>query len=518
VITPELRVRVIDWIAADPHDGDRAELLELLDRDDVGALAARFSGPLTFGTAGLRGPLRAGERGMNLAVVRRTTAGVARWVLDQGGTSVVVGYDARHRSREFAHDAAATLAGAGLAVHLADRPWPTPLTAYAVQWCDADAGVQVTASHNPAADNGYKVYDRTGAQIIPPDDARILAAITAQPAANAIAQRDVTPNLGADVIDAYAAMAMCVVGRTTPRTVRIVYTPLHGVGGAFMSGLFAAAGFHDVHLVESQFEPDPTFGGLAFPNPEEPGVLDAALDVARTVGAGIVIANDPDADRLALCVESPVHGWRPLTGDEIGLLLGDELMARRAGPVARSSVSSQGLDAAATARGQTCVVTSTGFKWLSRAADRLDAPLVFAYEEALGYAVSTAVRDKDGLTAALIAAECASIRAPLAALATIAHRDGQFVTSQWSVRFEDPDACSRILGAESGLDAGLITIESPEGRVLLRASGTEPKLKCYFEVWRRLATATAEEYERVRDDGLAACARMQVALASRLGI
>ncbi len=536
MIDAALRGQVERWILGDPHAGDRTELQALLDAGDAAAaadLAERWSGPLEFGTAGLRGPLRAGPRGMNLATVRRTTAGLAAWLVaaqrskpgstDVGGGTVVVGYDARRRSREFALDAAATLAAAGLGVRLADRPWPTPCTAYAVRWCRADAGVQVTASHNPAGDNGYKVYDATGAQIIPPDDGAIARAIDLQPDANAIPTTAVAPNLGDDLIDAYCAMALRVIARSSARTLRIVYTPLHGVGGTTMARLFAAAGFDDVHRVESQFAPDGAFPGLPFPNPEEPGVLDAAIALAREVGAAIVVANDPDADRLAICVDSPTHGWRMLSGDELGVALGDHLLDDASGArvVARSRVSSSGLDAVAAAHGAECVVTATGFKWLARAADDREGSLAFAYEEALGYAVSDQVRDKDGMTAALVAADAAARMPLLDRLAAIAHRDGCHVTTQWAPRFEGPDGHAAMAAAIERLGsapADPIDVALPGGRALIRRSGTEPKLKCYFEVVLDLAEPTVEAYERVRRAGLSACERMRVDLARRLGL
>lgn len=573
MIDAALRAQVDAWIAADPDAHDRAELSDLLARGAGADLAERFAGPLRFGTAGLRAPLRAGPNGMNLAVVRRTTAGLADWVRARGGSRVVVGYDARRHSREFAHDAAATLAGAGLVPLLSDRPWPTPITAFAVRHLGADAGIQVTASHNPAADNGYKVYDGFGVQIVGPDDERIAAAIAAAPGASDIVTGVVAPSLGDDLVAEYRAVARRVVAANGPRALRIVYTPLCGVGGAIMVRLFADCGFDDVRVVHEQFAPDPSFPGLPFPNPEEPGVLDAAIALARRIDADVVIANDPDADRLAVCVDSPLAGWRMLSGDELGVLLAGHVMRHdaddsdadtdtdadradgRGRVVARSVVSSRWLD-----RLFPTVVTLTGFKWIARAGTS-GAPWGFGYEEALGYAVSGAVRDKDGLTAALVAAElAASVRESGGLLAELdRHSRGlASATSQRSARFAGAGAATAMQSAidrlstspppalgryeiasvrdyrdrpsGSGRDAlpatDLVELLCVAGhRVMVRPSGTEPKLKCYIEAVGSSAVAagapdppSAERYERTRAELLAVCDELATALALHLGL
>lgn len=522
-----LRAEVAAWIADDPHAGDRAELADLLAADDLTELRDRFAAPLAFGTAGLRGPLRAGPNGMNLAVVRRTTAGLSTWVRAAGRDGgVVVGYDARRRSQELAHDAAATLAGAGLVVHLADRPWPTPVTAFAVAHLGAAAGIQVTASHNPAGDNGYKVYDHTGAQIVAPDDTTIADAIRAQPGAATIATAPVAPTLGDAMVGAYATAALGVLGGLSERRdVRIVYTPLYGVGGALMLDLFAAAGFDDVHPVAAELAPDSGFGGLPFPNPEEVGVLDGALALAAAVDADLLVANDPDADRLAIGVRSPVEGWRRLSGDELGLWLADLVLDATAGDdapqrvVARSRVSATALDRLAARRGVECAVTPTGFKWLSRVVDGRAGRLVFAYEEALGYAVSPIVRDKDGLTAALVAAAGAATEPPLTRLARIGVLDGVSVTTQWAPRFEGPGALERMHAAMARLGAGdPIVVEVGGGVVQVRPSGTEPKLKCYIEVVVTPADDSVAAYEAARRSGLEQAATIQAEIAARLAL
>jgi phosphomannomutase len=524
VIDAGLAAAAQRWIEADPHDGDRAELTALVRAatTDVSAahdLAARFVGPLTFGTAGLRGPLRAGPNGMNLAVVRRTTAGVATWLRAAARDGVVIGFDARHRSREFAEEAAGVLAAGGLRVCLADRSWPTPLTAFAVRHLDAGAGIQITASHNPASDNGYKVYDHTGTQIIPPDDARIAAEIEAQPAARDIEVMPVTATVGDAIVERYLDLAATVGSATTRRDVRIVYTPLCGVGGEVMTRLFARVGFDDVHVVDSQASPDPMFPGLPFPNPEEPGVLDAAIELGVEVDADLVIANDPDADRLAVCVPHPSGQWRMLSGDELGLVLGEALMRATRGIVARTAVSSPALDAVAARFGSESVVTPTGFKWLSRAADGRDTPLVFAYEEALGYLVNPRVRDKDGMTAAIVAAACAAEEPLLARLARIASIDGAWVTAQWAPRFEGADGLRRMRDVVNSLgDGDPVVVELEAGHALVRPSGTEPKLKCYFRTRVDLDDDDVATYERARETGLQRCEAMRIQLAPRLGL
>jgi phosphomannomutase len=500
---------------------------------------------------------------MNLAVVRRTTAGVADWLARTGvaGRGVVVGHDARRRSREFAHDAAATLSARGIQVHLAAAAWPTPFTAYAVRTLGAGAGVQITASHNPAGDNGYKVYDASGAQIVAPDDERIADAIDRQPAAADIATIPMEPTLGRDVAEQYEAMALGVIRAPRPAArssterggLRIVYTALHGVAGEHVLRLLERAGFQDVHPVAEQLAPNATFPGLPFPNPEEPGVLDAAYALASARDAHVIAANDPDGDRLAVAVPVPHGGWRMLSGDELGVLLGVACIRGTTGAiVARSVVSARWLDRVVAPYGATTRVTLTGFKWLARAGDADGRALTYAYEEALGYAVTPEVRDKDGITALLcIAGVAADARSRgktlLDLLAEIAIDHGVVATRQWAPRFDGPQAMetmeqaiARLLvnppaefagGARTALvdhrtGAGglppspLVEIEFGDSRILVRPSGTEPKLKCYFEVHGPLppGDVAAAAYESARADLLAACERAQTELAASLGL
>ncbi len=366
---------------------------------------------MTFGTAGLRGPLRAGPNGMNRAVVRRAAAGLADWLTGAGHqpAAVVIGYDGRHQSREFAEDSAAILTAAGHQATVLPRMLPTPLLAFAVRRLGAALGVMVTASHNPPRDNGYKVYVGDGAQIVSPTDAEIEAAISAVGPAREIA---LDPNfVTADeaIVEDYVAAIAALVG-PGPREISIVHTAMHGVGTSVIEPVFRTAGFPLLQTVSRQAEPDPDFPTVAFPNPEEPGALDLALAQARASQAQLVIANDPDADRCAVAVPDEHGTWRQLTGNEVGVLLADALLAKGVhGTYATTIVSSTMLRAVAARHGVGYAETLTGFKWISRAAP----DLVFGYEEALGYAVAPdLVRDKDGISAALLIAELAARYTP----------------------------------------------------------------------------------------------------------
>ena len=377
------------WAAADLHDGDRAEIGALVSAGDVAELARRFTGPLTFGTAGLRGPLRAGPAGMNAAVVARAAAGLGAWLTAQGhaGRGVVIGYDARHRSDEFAQLSAAVLSGAGFAVQVLPRPLPTPVLSFAVRHLGAVAGVMVTASHNPPQDNGYKVYLADGAQLVPPADREIEAAIAATGPARELPLSDDWLTLGDDVETDYVAAVLDALqpGRVAladRQRLRIAYTAMHGVGSDTTRRVFEAAGFAPLHAVAQQDRPDPDFPTVAFPNPEEPGAVDLLVDRAVQVDAHVAIAEDPDADRCSV-----VSGDRQLTGDEVGTLLADWLLRRGVrGTYACSLVSGSLVGVLAGAHGMPFEQTPTGFKWIIRAGSAA-APLVFGYEEALGYAV-----------------------------------------------------------------------------------------------------------------------------------
>jgi phosphomannomutase len=466
---------------------------------------------LRFGTAGLRGPLREGSDGMNVTTVSRATAGIVAWLRDRclGGGAVVVGRDARHGSAEFATATAEIFAAAGFPVTLLPRPLPTPVVAYAVRELGAVAGVQITASHNPATDNGYKVYLDGGSQLIAPADAEIERCIEA--VAEPIDRVPVVP-ADDDVVQRYirrvAEIPSWIGGPGERAGIRIALTPLHGVGGDLAVEALRAAGFPDVHVVEEQFAPDPDFPTVAFPNPEEPGAADLLLATAARVGADVAIALDPDADRCAVGVPRPDGTWRMLRGDETGVLLGDCVL--RTAPddalVATTIVSSRLLSKLAPARGGRYAETLTGFKWLARAGDGL----VYAYEEAIGHCVDpAAVRDKDGISAAVLVADLvarlkAAGRGLNDELDDYAVEFGLHAGDQVSLRLGSAtDAAAVVerlradppreiagepveytdqLRVRGRMRTDALIFEGVSSRVVVRPSGTEPKLKCYLEV------------------------------------
>jgi phosphomannomutase len=473
--------------------------------------------PLTFGTAGLRGPMRDGPDGMNVETVTRASWAVAKVLKDHaaraanggslGGSTVVVGRDARHQSDDFALATAEVLAAEGFSVVLLPDPAPTPVVAFAVRHLRAVAGVQITASHNPPADNGYKVYLDGGLQIVPPSDRDIESAMASAP--TDIARAEVSP-ADTELVHDYVRRAATV--RRTTGDVRVALTPMHGVGGEVALHVLSEAGITDVHTVAEQFAPDPDFPTVAFPNPEEPGAIDLLLALAAKVDAEVAIALDPDADRCAVAVPTPT-GWRMLTGDETGWLLGDYVLSQTeagdvmaASVVASTVVSSRMLAAIAASHGARHVETLTGFKWLARAdAELPGATLVYAYEEAIGHCVDpAAVSDKDGISAAVLVCDLVVAlrhdgRTLLDALDTLARAHGVHTTTAVSVpadstvmarlRAEPP----RLVGGEpvevidllerrgqQRTDALIYTGERV--RVAIRPSGTEPKIKAYLEI------------------------------------
>ncbi|PZS13257.1 MAG: phosphomannomutase [Pseudonocardiales bacterium] len=525
MIAGELRAQVQAWIDDEVDPAAATELLTLLaatgdlpvtqappsaqrrkiDAEQAGAeLADRFSGPLMFGTAGLRGPLRAGPNGMNRAVVRRAAAGLAAWLIAQGraGAPVVVGYDGRHGSHAFAEDSAAIFAAAGFDTRLLPRLLPTPLVAFAVRHLGAAAGVMVTASHNPPQDNGYKVYAGDGAQIVPPTDTEIESAIqSVGPTQEILLAPQGFSVLDESIVEAYVGAVAALAG-DGPRSVRIVHTALHGVGTEVVRRVFAAAGFAPLLAVAQQEQPDADFPTVAFPNPEEPGALDLAFALARAEQADVIIANDPDADRCAIATPLPGGEWRMLRGDEVGVLLADALLRKGVrGTYATTIVSSTMLRAMTKRNGAGYAETLTGFKWIARAAP----DLVYGYEEALGYAVAPdLVRDKDGISAALLVAELvAALKAQGSSLQQrldeLAAEYGRYETDQASIRVDDLTIISAtmarlrarppatLLGeAVTVTDllpaADVVRLTWPSGRVVVRPSGTEPKLKVYLEI------------------------------------
>ncbi|MBO3142209.1 phospho-sugar mutase [Dermatophilus congolensis] len=524
--TPELIEHARTWAAHDPDESDRATILALADAaqdaDEAAAaeLVSRFSGPLMFGTAGLRAAVGAGESRMSRAVVIRATAGLVAYLTKELGQAptVVLGCDARHGSSQFLRDAAQVVSAAGGTALVLPEKLPTPVTAFAVRRLGADAGVMITASHNPREDNGYKVYlggraargAAEGVQIVPPADRGIAECIAAAPFADEVPRDEervqhVELALWEEYVDRAASLAV-----SDPAPIRIVLTPMHGVGGATAVEVLRRAGFTDVHVVPEQAEPDPDFPTVAFPNPEEPGALDLALGLAQEVKADVVIALDPDADRCSVGTCGP-DGWRQLTGDEIGALLGEQAAAdssRVGDTLANSIVSGRLLSRIAQAHGLQHQATLTGFKWIARTEG-----LRFGYEEAIGYCTDPmGVRDKDGVTAAVRVASLVSALAKQGrsisdALDDLARAHGLHATAQLSFRVVDTaliaDAMARLratppsalAGSEvkqvadladgyEGLAPtdGMVFITADNDRVIARPSGTEPKLKCYLEV------------------------------------
>lgn len=544
-LTQDLIARAKAWLAEDPDGETREELAKLIDNEELDELAARFAGTLQFGTAGLRGELGAGPMRMNRSVVIRAAAGLAAYLKakGQGDGLVVIGYDARYKSADFARDTAAVMTGAGLKAAVLPRPLPTPVLAYAIRHLGAVAGVEVTASHNPPRDNGYKVYLGDGSQIVPPADAEIAAEIAAVASlADVPRPENSWETLGDEVLEAYLARTDEVLTPGSPRTARVVYTAMHGVGKDVLTAAFARAGFPPPALVAEQADPDPAFPTVAFPNPEEPGAMDLAFEAARAVNPDIIIANDPDADRCAVAVPdtSVEGGWRMLRGDEVGSLLAQHLVDRGvSGVFAESIVSSSLLGRIAEAAGLGYEETLTGFKWIAR----VDG-LRYGYEEALGYCVDPeGVRDKDGITAALLVAELASVlkeqgRTLPDLLDDLAVRHGLHATDQLSVRVDDlsviSDAMRRLREKTPTSLAGLAVTKAEDltegteelpptdglryylegARVIVRPSGTEPKLKCYLEVVVPVASQDALGEARTKAAELLAGIKRDLAAAA----
>ncbi|MFD3539549.1 phospho-sugar mutase [Streptomyces sp. NPDC058662] len=548
----DLITRAQAWLAEDPDPETAEELAALIRAGDTAELADRFSGTLQFGTAGLRGELGAGPMRMNRSVVIRAAAGLAAYLVAQGhaGGLVVVGYDARYKSADFARDTAAVMTGAGLRAAVLPRPLPTPVLAYAIRHLGAVAGVEVTASHNPPRDNGYKVYLGDGSQIVSPADSGIAAEIGRVTTLDSVPRPDSGwEELGDEVLEAYLARTDAVLTPGSPRSVRTVYTAMHGVGKDVVMAAFARHGFPAPVLVAEQAEPDPAFPTVAFPNPEEPGAMDLAFAKAAEVRPDIVIANDPDADRCAVAVPT-ADGWRMLRGDEVGALLAAHLVSNGVSGDAKdcvfaeSIVSSSLLGRIAEAAGVGYEETLTGFKWIARVEG-----LRYGYEEALGYCVDPeGVRDKDGVTAALLVAELASVlkeqgRTLTDLLDDLALTHGLHATDQLSVRVSDlsviADAMAalrarppvtlaglRVASAED-LAEGTGTLPPTDGlryyldgayqaRVITRPSGTEPKLKCYLEVVVPVAGASDLADARVRGQEVLDALKLDLAAAMGL--
>lgn len=516
---------VNEWILDDPDQQNAQQLRDLLAQENYEELRRHFSGFLQFGTAGLRGPLGPGPSCMNRAVVGRTAAGLAQFMKARGLTSIVIGRDARYGSEEFTRETAEIMSGAGMKVFVLPRPLPTPVLAYSINELGVDVGVMVTASHNPPQDNGYKVYlggtvdgiDYRASQIISPTDGFISHEISRITSLSSHPRSTKWVTLDDAVVEKYVARTSLLV--KNPGDLKIVYTALHGVGTETLQRVFHAAGFPPPILVEAQAQPDPDFPTVAFPNPEEPGAIDLALETARSVDADLVIANDPDADRCAAVVKDPERSWRMLRGDELGALLGEYIARKSNGGVfANSIVSSSILKKIAEHYSMEFRQTLTGFKWLAKIKG-----LTFGYEEALGYCVdSRSVNDKDGISAAIVLAQLATDlkldgKTLLDLLDEIWLRHGFHGTEQISVRVRDlghvatllaslrANPPSHIAGKRvlSTDDLNFPKDDLPptdglrlwlEGdiRVIIRPSGTEAKVKCYVEVITRQGASAAQ--------------------------
>jgi phosphomannomutase len=478
------------WVTQDPDPKTVAEVGALIAAEDEAGLQDRFGSRLTFGTAGLRGELGAGPNRMNRVVIGQAAIGLVHYLLANfDEPTLVVGFDGRVNSDVFARDTAELATALGVRVKLFSGMVPTPMLAFAVKQLGASAGVMVTASHNPPNDNGYKVYlggANGGSQIIPPVDAAIHAEIVTVAESVLINQAERSEqyeHIGEEVAAAYRESVSRLVGGKPANQPKLVYTAMHGVGWATASKLLADAGFAEIHSVREQQEPDGSFPTVAFPNPEEPGALDLSLALAEKVNADLILANDPDADRL--CVVVRQNGQlRRLTGDETGLLLG-EWAAKRSygvGTMANSVVSCEALAKVAQHYGLGFEQTKTGFKWISKVPG-----LIFGFEEALGYCIDpNVVPDKDGISAALVIASMAAERNLGDLLDELYERYGFFATGQVSIRFESvAKAKNAFAAATTGMQAeGDMVFWRPDesSRVIFRVSGTEPKLKCYLQV------------------------------------
>ena len=511
----KLLAEVRAWIEDDPDPQTAAQLTALLAAEDEVVLRKYFAGFLEFGTAGLRGPLGPGPSCMNQAVVGKTAAGIVAYMKERLLTSVVIGRDARHGSEVFENISAEIFSGAGLKVSVLPRPLPTPVLAFAVNELGADVGVMVTASHNPRSDNGYKVYlggtvdgvTYRGSQIISPADKQISAHIQSIESLKSMPRGSSWQILDEDIVEKYVERTKVLAPR--PAELKIVYTAMHGVGTKTLQRVFHRAGFPSLILVQSQAQPDPDFPTLPFPNPEEPGALDLALESAKAFDADLVIANDPDADRCSVAIKERDLTWRALRGDEIGAILG-EVIAKNAqsGTLANSIVSSSILSKIAAHHQLNFEETLTGFKYIAKIPN-----LIFGYEEAIGFCVdSQTVNDKDGVSAALLMAQIATDlksegKTLNDLLDEIWETYGFHATEQISIRVSDLALISTLMNklrtqtiteiagfkvlSKDDLAKPTNSLPATDGlrfnlekriRIIIRPSGTEPKIKCYIEV------------------------------------
>jgi len=543
------------WAAQDPHVSTRKELEEIIRQAKAGESAAlaeldaRFHGSLTFGTAGIRGLVGAGESRMNVAVVTRVTYGLLQYLLqnipEAKSRGIVIGRDARHGSEIFLETTARVARAFGFKTMVLEKPAPTPLTAYAVTATKAAAGVMVTASHNPPKYNGYKVYWENGAQIIPPHDKGIAAQIDAAPPVNEIELGDDHFELIDHLADEYVKKVLELSPLSTPKkNLRIVYSAMHGVGTELVSRVLKDAGYSSLSLVDEQCTPDPDFPTVEFPNPEEDGALDLAMKVAEEVQADIILANDPDADRLAAVIFDSDRNAVALSGNEMGLIMGHHLLTTRSGGgqdrlVMTTVVSSTQLGYIAKRLGVQYKETLTGFKWIANnalEAEKTGSKFVFGFEEAIGFSVGPLVRDKDGVSAALIFSEIAAMckaenKTVLDRLSEIRREFGYFMTRQFSATLTGQEGAEKIASIMTALrDEGLdelaghrvtstwdlvaqtktkkgeesvsmsdtpvtnaLIYEFDGGRAAIRPSGTEPKIKLYLEVNLEIGDDSTEQ-------------------------
>jgi phosphomannomutase len=519
------------WIADDPDPLTASQLQQWLDTDNEAELRTSFSGFLQFGTAGLRGPIRPGPSGMNRAVVGRTATGIVTYMRERNLTSVVIGRDARYGSEDYTFETAEIMSGAGMKVFVLPRPLPTPVLAFATNELGCDVGIMVTASHNPPQDNGYKVYlggtvdgiEYRGSQIVSPTDVSIAQKIDAVKSLKNQPRGKEWEVLGEEIVEKYIDRTASLAIK--PGALKIVYTAMHGVGTETLQRVFHKAGFPSPILVDAQCAPNPDFPTVAFPNPEEPGAIDLALETAKSFDADLVIANDPDADRCAAAVKDPLTGWRMLRGDELGAILGESIARKsKSGIFANSIVSSSILKKIAAHHNLEFKETLTGFKWLAKIKG-----LTFGYEEALGYAVDArTVNDKDGISAAITLAQIATDLAAdgktvLDLLNEIWARHGFHATEQISIRLSDLSKVDVILGglrrnppldiagrAVTSIDdlvAPTDGLPPTDGlriwldggvRIIIRPSGTEAKMKCYIEVIERDAKTAQVVLDQLR--------------------
>lgn len=556
-LSTELVERAQVWMAGDPDPETKAWLGRLIEEGKCGELEACMK-PLTFGTAGLRAIDGPGPGRMNLAVVMRTARGLSdtlwRREPDRAVLPVIVGCDARTNSERYAQAVIRVLVGARLNVRYFRTPVPTPLVAFAARAYGAQAAICITASHNPPEYAGFKVYADNAVQIVAPLDVEIAQAIDGVGPANEVPLAPWPPPSGSDapaaepiddlMIERYYAelMAMRLGRQRGESDLKIVYTPMHGVGGKFMLEVLRRAGYRELFPVEQQFDPDPRFPTVPFPNPEEPGALELAEQLAKDVAADLVLSNDPDADRLAVCVPDSSGGFRRLTGNQVGVLLADFVL-RNQGPgpaalVVSSVVSSPMIESVSAAHGAVSVRTLTGFKWMLNAALELERErglrFTYGYEEALGYCVRGPVRDKDGMSAGLLFADLVAQARSVGRTVDDLLRElyevhGLWASSLLTLEFaaipsavdEAADKLRRLasdppatLGETRVIEivnyavnaeqrpwylgvADLLEFRLEAGaRVLVRPSGTEPKLKIYAD-WRGNLVKTATLHEQM---------------------